>query len=70
MIAAAMPRAGVPIRLTAERWAHIVEEHAELAGLREEALQTIAATLARIWGEPAVAASAGALALESTGVGG
>jgi hypothetical protein len=31
----------VPIRLTDERWAHIVEEHCELAGLREEVLQTI-----------------------------
>ena len=25
---------GVPVRLTDERWAHIVEEHNELAGLR------------------------------------
>jgi hypothetical protein len=32
----------VPIRLTDERWAHIVEEHSELGGLREEVLQTIA----------------------------
>jgi hypothetical protein len=28
--------------LTDERWAHIVEEHCELAGLREEVLQTLA----------------------------
>lgn len=34
-------RFGVPIRLTDERWAHIVEEHSELAGLREEVLQTV-----------------------------
>lgn len=34
-------RGGVPIRLTAERWTHIVEEHAELAGMREEVLETV-----------------------------
>jgi hypothetical protein len=33
---------GVPIRLPDERWAHITEEHAELAGLRLEVLETIA----------------------------
>jgi len=33
---------GVPIRLTAERWMHITEEHCELAGLRLEVLDTIA----------------------------
>jgi len=32
---------GVPVRLTDERWAHIVEEHAELAGLRHEVLAAI-----------------------------
>ncbi len=32
---------GIPIRLTAERWAHITEEHCELAGLREEVLETV-----------------------------
>ncbi len=32
---------GIPIRLTDERWAHITEEHAELAGLRQEVLATI-----------------------------
>ena len=30
------------IRLTDERWAHITEEHCELAGLRMEVLETIA----------------------------
>ncbi len=35
-------RGGVPIRLTDERWAHIVEEHSELAGMREEVLQAVA----------------------------
>ena len=34
-------RHGVPIRLPDERWAHIVEEHCELAGLRGEVLETI-----------------------------
>jgi hypothetical protein len=32
---------GVPVRLTDERWAHIVEEHAEMAGLRYDVLETI-----------------------------
>jgi len=34
-------RNGVPVRLTDERWAHIVEEHCELAGLRDEVPETI-----------------------------
>jgi hypothetical protein len=33
---------GVPIRLTDERWAHIMEVHGELAGLRLEIVETIA----------------------------
>ena len=32
---------GIPIRLTDERWAHITEEHCELAGMREEILETV-----------------------------
>jgi hypothetical protein len=32
----------IPIRLTAERWVHITEEHCELAGLRLEVLETVA----------------------------
>jgi len=32
----------IPIRLTDERWTHIVEEHCELAGLRMEVLDTVA----------------------------
>ena len=32
---------GVPIRLTDERWAHITEEHGELAGLRSEVVETV-----------------------------
>ncbi len=35
-------RHGVPIRLADERWAHIVEEHSELAGLRQDVLDAIA----------------------------
>lgn len=42
MTGTARSRAGVPIRLPDERWAHIVEEHCELAGLREAVLETIA----------------------------
>ncbi len=33
---------GVQIRLTDERWAHISEEHGELAGMRAEVLDTVA----------------------------
>lgn len=33
---------GVLIRLTDERWAHITEEHCELAGLRLEVIETVA----------------------------
>ncbi len=32
---------GVPIRLTAERWFHIVENHDDLAGYYYEVLETI-----------------------------
>lgn len=35
-------KSGVPIRLTDERWAHIAEEHCEMAGLRLEVLETVA----------------------------
>lgn len=30
------------IRLTDERWVHITEEHAELAGMRQEVLEAVA----------------------------
>jgi len=33
---------GISIRLTDERWAHITEEHCELAGLREDVMETVA----------------------------
>ena len=32
---------GVMIRLTDERWSHITEEHAELAGFRRDVLETV-----------------------------
>ena len=41
MINAAISKNGVAIRLTDERWAHIVEEHGELAALRFEVLSAI-----------------------------
>lgn len=36
-------RGGLPIRLTNERWAHITEEHSELAGRRLDVLEGLAA---------------------------
>jgi hypothetical protein len=41
MINTAISKNGVAIRLTEERWVHIVEEHCELAPLRFEVLSTI-----------------------------
>ena len=41
MTSLAISKNGVPIRLTEERWAHIVEEHSELAGLLFEVLETV-----------------------------
>jgi hypothetical protein len=32
---------GVPIRLTAERWFHVVENHDDLAGYYDDVLETI-----------------------------
>ena len=40
----------IPIRLTDERWAHVTEEHCELAGLREDVLETVANPLRIIEG--------------------
>jgi hypothetical protein len=34
---------GIPVRLTDERWAHIAEEHGELAGLRNRVLDAVSA---------------------------
>jgi len=33
---------GVPVRLTKERWFHIVENHDDLAGYYDEVLETVA----------------------------
>ena len=41
MINKAFSKNAVFIRLTDERWAHITEEHCELAGMRLEILDTI-----------------------------
>ena len=38
MIETVFSKNGVSIRLTDERWAHIIEEHCELAGQRVEVL--------------------------------
>ena len=35
-------RAGVPIRLTPERWRHIVANHPEMSSLQERVLETVA----------------------------
>jgi hypothetical protein len=32
---------GVPIRLTDERWSHVVENHDELAGRMEDVVETV-----------------------------
>jgi hypothetical protein len=41
MIDRIISKGGIPIRLTDERWAHITEEHCELAGLRSEVTETV-----------------------------
>ncbi len=42
MIEKVLSKNKIPIRLTDERWTHIVEEHCELAGTRLEILETVA----------------------------
>jgi len=37
----AISKNGVPIRLTEERWFHIVENHDDLAGHYEEVLEAV-----------------------------
>ena len=37
----AISKSGVPIRLTEERWYHIVENHDDLAGYYDEVLLTV-----------------------------
>lgn len=41
MIGKINSKTGIPIRLTDERWAHITDEHHELADLRTEVLETV-----------------------------
>ncbi len=41
MIDRIVSKNGITIRLTDERWAHITEEHCELAGLRSEVIETV-----------------------------
>lgn len=41
MSSKAQSKNGVPIRLTNERWAHILEEHGELSDMRDVILETI-----------------------------
>jgi len=41
MIETVVSQNKIPIRLTDERWAHITEEHCELAGMRLEVLEAI-----------------------------
>lgn len=42
MLEKTLSQNGIPVRLTDERWAHITEEHCELAGLRLEVMETVA----------------------------
>ena len=42
MTEAVTSKNGVAIRLTDERWSHITEEHAELAGFKQDVLETVA----------------------------
>ena len=41
MIEKVISKNGAQIRLTDERWAHIIEEHCELAGMRPDVLETV-----------------------------
>jgi hypothetical protein len=41
MLDSAVSVTGKRIRLTAERWSHITEQHCELAGWRDEVLETL-----------------------------
>lgn len=51
MIETVVSKHGIPIRLTDERWAHITEEHCELAGMRLDILDTIANPLCIVEGQ-------------------
>lgn len=41
MLNTVVSKRGVPIRLTDERWSHVVEEHCELAGMLHEVLEAL-----------------------------
>ena len=41
MVQTARSRNGVHVRLTDERWAHVTDEHTELAGMRLEVLEAV-----------------------------
>lgn len=41
MIDRVVAKSGIAIRLTDERWAHITEEHCELAGFRSTVVETV-----------------------------
>ncbi len=45
MIEKVLSKNNVSIRLTDERWTHIVEEHCELAGMRLEIMETVSCPL-------------------------
>jgi hypothetical protein len=42
MLNTVLSKRGVSIRLTDERWSHVVEEHCELAGMLHEILDAVA----------------------------
>lgn len=42
MVTVIRSRAGVPIRLTDERWRHVVTRHPEMAGQRDLVVETLA----------------------------
>lgn len=64
LVETVISRNHVPVRLTDERWAHISEEHAELADMRDAVLDAIA-DAARIY----VGTSGELLALKQTAEG-
>lgn len=41
LLATVISKNNVPIRLTAERWSHITEEHGELADFQKQVLETV-----------------------------
>jgi hypothetical protein len=45
-VSTVLSKNGVPTRLTEERWAHIMEEHGELAEMQSQVLDTVAEPMA------------------------